>query len=71
MLAFAASSSAGLVLASTIAGAGGALDAFTRRALGVVLLVGAVVLGIRPLWALDGASPEAACHTAPGVHSGP
>jgi hypothetical protein len=68
MLAFAVTSSAGLGLAGLVAGGGRALDRGTERALGIVLVAGALVLTLRP--AVSGLLPSgASCHDHSAVPS--
>lgn len=68
MLGFGGASSAGLLLAGSLAGLSAVLDRFTRRALGVALFAGALVLVLRPLWPLaQPASDGPSCHADAGV----
>lgn len=71
MLAFAVTSSAGLVLSGWLGSVEGALDAVTRRALGVVLVAGALVLGVRPWWALEASGSPESCHEGMELESRP
>lgn len=69
MAGFALASSLGLALAGWLGRARDALDATTRRAIGAVMLAGALAVAIRPLTTLENGAPPA-CH-GPGVHSAP
>lgn len=71
MVAFATASSAGLVLCGALTHVDATLDAGTRRALGGVLIAGALALCLRPWWSLEVIATPSACHAGAGVHSAP